>query len=168
VGKPFDLESLASVLLQQVAQVRPQAVPRSAPPVAAAATDPQPTQVPPPVWPALPGIDLAMAQRQSRQDLGRFRRYLDQFLQQFIALREASPPLDNNDERERLIAQCHKLAGSAGIVGAQALADLARSAEQAGRSGDWPRMTADLERIGRALSDLAESGRTLDEHTTDA
>jgi HPt (histidine-containing phosphotransfer) domain-containing protein len=159
VGKPFDPESLASVTLREVARARGLASPPvTAAPIAAVTTDPPP---PSPAWPALPGIDIPQAQRQSRQDPDRFRRYLQQLLQQFSALREASALPEDAAGRAQVLAQCHKLAGSAGIVGALALGELARRAERAGRQDDWPQVQAGLEDIALALSALAEAASRL-------
>ena len=85
----------------------------------------------------------------------------EQLLQQFSALREASALPEDAAGRAQVLAQCHKLAGSAGIVGALALGELARRAERAGRQDDWPQVQAGLEDIALALSALAEAASRL-------
>jgi PAS domain S-box-containing protein len=121
--KPLDPDALVSTLRRHIESRR------GAPlPVQARQTGSEP----PPDWPQLDGIDAAGAAHRLGGDTGLFRRLLARLLASHDADWVSS--LESMDA-EQVAASLHKLRGSAGLLGAQRVQDLAAEAEERLRNG---------------------------------
>jgi PAS domain S-box-containing protein len=139
VSKPFDPLALIHTLRRHV---RPVPVDMVQPlREAAVAEAPLP-------WPELAGIDREMAQDRLGDDLALLAAMLDRLLREFGDMGTQTGATDVH-EPSGLAARLHKLRGSAGMLGAQHLHDVASRAEASCRRGD-----AGLE-LEAALAQLA-------------
>jgi PAS domain S-box-containing protein len=135
--KPFDAPTLISTILRHVRISGLQA----ATPTTALAQPPSPAKVP---WPAIVGIDLTDARVRLSDDFGLFLSNLRRLLNEFS---DVSMPAAHPDALVAYAARMHKLAGSAGMLGANAVQQLAIDARAACVAGETKR----LERLAGAL-----------------
>ena len=149
VSKPFEPQALVSLLHRLVERARgtPLAlVPRANAHVAAEDADP---------WPAIDGIDVRDAQRRLEGDLGLFTRLLNLLCDEFADLAQTTAPPHDPVALGALTARLHKLAGSAGLLGAQRLQQAAATAESAARRDAAPDALAPrVAAVALALQDL--------------
>jgi PAS domain S-box-containing protein len=139
VIKPFDAPTLITTILRHVRISGLQA----ATPTAALSEPQAPARVP---WPAIAGIDLTDARVRLCDDFGLFLSNLKRLLNEYSDLSVPSGAEDN----EALVAyaaRMHKLAGSAGMLGANAVQQLAIDA----RAACVDREAKRLERLAGAL-----------------
>ena len=123
-----------------------------------------------PEWPEIPGIDHAGAQERFTGDLRFYLASLQKFVDSAHALAQASPiPASEADD---LAKRLHKLKGSAGNLGAKALAstiaDLESLAKQGAaeleRDAVWAPFAGAVASLERALAEvLAASSRAADD-----
>jgi light-regulated signal transduction histidine kinase (bacteriophytochrome)/CheY-like chemotaxis protein len=127
ITKPFDPDELVQSL-RRYAKRRNRPIARSIRVVA----DGQPAAAP---WPAISGIDSAVAHGMFGDDLPLFRTLLKRFLDDFsdIAARQAEATPATNAGR------LHKLKGGAGLLGAATIHRLAGEAEAAWAAGESAR-----------------------------
>ncbi len=138
VSKPFDVVHLVGCIRRWLHQGQtPQrpALPGQSPrsPVA---------------WPEIEGIDTDAACGRLGGDQDLFFSMLKRLLAEFSTLDQGSAPLEQ-DALPGLAAQLHKLKGSAGTLGAQAVEQAAGRADKACR-------TQQLDQVGHLLADVVE------------
>jgi HPt (histidine-containing phosphotransfer) domain-containing protein len=162
VTKPFEpallIERLQRRLglhtLRQGAPTGPEATGSSAvtEPSAAQAATPSDNE-----WPRIDGLDLAGARRRLQDDLTLWRRLVRQML---ATHRPAIRPDDDLDTRQR---RMHRLAGAAGLIGAEDVREAAMAAEAALRDVEVsPTACADhLARVEAALAQFEARTRGL-------
>ncbi|OUL98752.1 CHASE domain-containing protein [Variovorax sp. JS1663] len=142
ISKPFDAQVLIHCVRRHVERVRGR-------PLAPAAS---PADVAPalPGWPSIPGIDAADAFQRLGGDTELLRSVLRRLLAEFgdLAGDGAAPP------DAGLEARLHKLKGSAGVIGATAIARLAAESEAALKSGDAGAAGQALRPLGAELCAL--------------
>jgi CheY-like chemotaxis protein len=142
--KPFDAPTLISTILRHVRI----SVLQAATPTAALDQPPPPARVP---WPAIAGIDLTDARVRLCDDFGLFVSNLKRLLNEF-----SDVSISSSEDPDALVvyaARMHKLTGSAGMLGASAVQQLAIDARAACVAGETKR----LERLAGAL--VVELGR---------
>ncbi len=138
VAKPIDPPELRQALCrawsarQRPAQGWAMPAPGSAP---AHPPNDRATEAPVPAdWPRLPGVDAASAHRQLGGDAVLFHRVYARLLTEraeWAALAPGTPPLWSAEQTNAWRARAHRLRGSAGMVGAQALSLAAAALEAA-------------------------------------
>jgi PAS domain S-box-containing protein len=138
VIKPFDAPTLITTILRHVRISGLQA----AIPTAALDQPPSPARVP---WPAIAGIDLTDARVRVCDDFGLFLSNLKRLLAEFSDV--SMPSSKDPDALAAYAARMHKLNGSAGMLGANAVQQLAIDARAACVAGETKR----LERLADAL-----------------
>jgi PAS domain S-box-containing protein len=130
IVKPFDATSLvASILRRMKPATTPLALQAGAAPVE------QSARAAPPSWPEIEGIDAEDARERLSGDFGLFRAMLKRLLDEFS---DISAPF-SEPAPGALAAHAgrmHKLRGSAGMLGAKALQQLAGEAEAACAKGE--------------------------------
>ncbi len=136
--KPFDAPTLISTILRHVRI----SVLQAATPTAALDQPPPPARVP---WPAIAGIDLTDARVRLCDDFPLFISNLKRLLNEFSDL--SIPASEDPDALVVYAARMHKLSGSAGMLGANAVQQLAIDARAACVAGE----TKLLERLAGAL-----------------
>ncbi len=146
LGKPFEPEGLVGCILRHTGRARRQPARPALPPRAA------------PAWPAIDGLDMPDAQRRLGGDLDLFRSLLRRMLQEFADLETPRAPAA--DALPELARRLHKLKGTAGTLGAQALERAAGTVEQASQG-------ASLSAVAPGLIALAEQLRHLRENASD-
>ena len=116
-------------------------------------------------WPEIEGIDRRDARERLSDDFGLFRSMLKRLLDEFSDV--AIPALARTRLRWPLMrGRMHKLRGSAGMLGAKAIQQLAGEAEAACVAGEVE-LAADLattlammlQRLARSAAPLLEAGR---------
>ncbi|QCB44795.1 PAS domain S-box protein [Hydrogenophaga sp. PAMC20947] len=100
------------------------------------------------VWPHIEGIDSDAACRRLGGDQELFFSMLKRLLAEFATLDRNAAPVDAG-ELQALAAQLHKLKGSAGTLGAQAVERAAAMADKACR-------TQQVDQVGHLLADVVE------------
>ena len=152
IVKPFDPEALVRGILQHVrpaADVHGHAVTKKA-----GATPP------PNLWPEIEGIDSSDVRSRLGDDLGLFESMLRRLLREFsdVATAITADPVTLVGQAERM----HKLRGSAGMLGAKAIQQLAGEAEAACAAGDSQRASPLSTRLAAHLQQLsADAGPAL-------
>ena len=145
ISKPLDPHALIRLLRRHVEnrQGSPWPVGRRQTATAAA----------PSHWPRLPEVDTREAAERIGTDPAVFLRMLDRLLMDYQDLREA--PAHSGLDRPALAARLHKLRGSAGMLGATVVQQLAGEAEALARTdaGDAPLRTA-LDALAQGLTRL--------------
>jgi PAS domain S-box-containing protein len=136
--KPFDAPTLISTILRHVRI----SVLQAPTPTAALDQPPPLARVP---WPAIAGIDLTDARVRLCDDFGLFLSNLKRLLNEFSDV--SMPSSENADALVVYAARMHKLSGSAGMLGANAVQQLAIDARAACVAGETKR----LERLAGAL-----------------
>jgi HPt (histidine-containing phosphotransfer) domain-containing protein len=185
--KPFDAASLVRSILRHVT---PRAGPAASEPTPAVpgvvtamvpvvVTLAGPGMVPvtvaapgSPAWLEIDGIDSADARERLMDDFGLFRSMLKRLLDE-CGDQAAADLAGTPEVRERFTARMHKLSGSAGLLGAARLHQLASQAEAAGRAGDLEqvavlatRVSTELNSLRRAAADaLTETSRHTPQHS---
>ncbi|MBL8471713.1 MAG: PAS domain S-box protein [Rhodocyclaceae bacterium] len=139
ITKPFAPHELLAAILRHLRRT-------GSPPVAAepAATD---------IWPVIAGFDMEAAQARFSGDRKLFRSALARLFDEFCTASPLAPAADAA-ELKPLTARLHELKGSAGMLGAGTLYDLAAAAERSGRAGDLQNTNAALERIRAQIETL--------------
>jgi HPt (histidine-containing phosphotransfer) domain-containing protein len=120
-------------------------------------------------WPQIDGIDGQEVAARLRGDLGLFKRMVRRLLLEFADLADTAPVLaqdglGGDDARAHLAARAHKLAGSAGVVGATAVAQLAARLEAALRDGAFAHVSpneAGLAALAHAMRALVVAAQPL-------
>ena len=102
----------------------------------------------PVAWPDIDGIDSGTVCRRLGGDQDLFLSMLKRLVAEFLTLDRGASPVAL-DELPGLAAQLHKLKGSAGTLGAQAVERAASMADKACR-------TQQIERVGPLLADVIE------------
>ena len=148
VSKPFDPPELARCIRRVVLTRGAAAVPAPAP-----ARTRTPAGVPP--WPAIEGIDGEDAQRRLGGDAVLFASLLSAMLAEHAGCAEPVGRPDGASLHARSM-RMHKLRGSASMLGATAVAQLAAEAETALRDGDGDRAGVLEARLAVALGALRE------------
>jgi PAS domain S-box-containing protein len=148
VVKPFDSQTLVRVILRHA---RP-AIDETPGQIAAIqATPPRATAR----WPEIEGIDSADVSTRLSGDFGLFRSLLTRLLDEFSDFGTAAMSSDP-DALAPQRARLHKLKGSAGMLGAKAIAQLASEGEAACANGDIARASPLATRIAIQLQRLRE------------
>ncbi|NKN33018.1 hybrid sensor histidine kinase/response regulator [Marichromatium bheemlicum] len=141
--KPFEPDQMVRILRRHIERARGAALP-------VAETQDQPP--PRPQWPAIPGLQMRDAERRLDGDWALFQSSGRNLLQDFADLQEASPPPPN--AHAALADRLHRLAGSAGLIGAEAIRQQAKSIEHQLRQPAPPDLTEQLSRLAQALRNL--------------
>ncbi|MFM2067405.1 MAG: hypothetical protein RLZZ584_2314 [Pseudomonadota bacterium] len=152
VVKPFDTRALVACILRHV---RPGGVewPGAA---QAAALSAVATAHEAPAWPEIEGIDSADARARASGDLALFRAILERLINEYADL-AVPTSADDAAVLARHAARLHKLRGSAGMLGATAIHQLAGEAEVACQGGDGERAAYFVNRLVVQLQRLAHS-----------
>ena len=146
ITKPFDAQSLVGSVLRQIKPAGGQLVRRinvaSEPRTLAAAQ-----------WPEIEGIDSAEVRERLADDPILFRSSLKRLLDEFS---DVSIPLTTDDAAVFALhaGRMHKLRGSAGLLGARAIQQLAGEAEAACTAGDVERASCLATSLGTQLRRL--------------
>ena len=112
-------------------------------------------------WPTIEGISAADAQRRLEGDLLLFSQLLDLLCDEFADLAQATVPQDDPAALAAMAARLHKLAGSAGLLGARRLQQLAALAETAARRHAAPDELAQrITAVALALQQLLQASAT--------
>jgi len=155
VSKPIEPRGLVRAAVEHVERRRGEPLPRH--------PRPHLPEVDAASWPRLRGIDAADAMRRLQGDPALFASLLERLLRGFQDLARPRPRLPATaDEQEFLRRRLHKLRGSAGLVGARALQDLASAADAL--LADEPESALFqplLERIATEFANLAEAAAPL-------
>ncbi|WP_439535655.1 response regulator [Methyloversatilis sp.] len=146
VSKPFEPQALVGLLHRLVEQARGGPLPL-APRAAAAGQAAEPAARAD--WPTIEGIDSAEVCRRLEGDLRLFTRLLDRLHDEFSDLAQPTPPLREPMAQAALAARLHKLAGSAGLLGAHRLRQAAMVADDAARHAAAP------DALAQAVADVA-------------
>jgi PAS domain S-box-containing protein len=150
IAKPFEVEALVATILHRV---RPE---RLQQPTAISEACAAPAVL---AWPKIAGIDTADAQTRLVGDRGLFLTLLQQLLDEFSGM--ATPaPHDDSAALARHAAGLHRLGGSAGMLGARSVRELAGAAEAACHAGDAGQAAALAIRCGSELQSLRQSAAT--------
>jgi HPt (histidine-containing phosphotransfer) domain-containing protein len=149
ITKPFDAQALVRAILRHArAAGRHQAGPIGAEPAA------QPPTAEP--WPEIEGIDAPDARKRLNGDFGLFSSMLRRLLNEFSSIENLMPAPD----AAALTAQAgrmHKLRGSAGMLGAKAVQQLAGEAEAACNASDLARAAELAQHLAAQLQQLDRS-----------
>jgi len=146
--KPFDAQSLVTSILRRVAPARGQPVrPIDGVPDTGA------PEAPP--WPEIEGIDSTDARERLSDDFVLFRSMLKRLLDEFS---DVSIPVAVEGPVELALhaSRMHKLRGSAGMLGAKAIYQLAGEAEAACAAGELERSVHLATRLATKLQRLRE------------
>ena len=158
--KPFEPAQLLRLIRRQIRQRRGQPLPPGRPRPAVGTGFAQASQRPsasPPAWPEIPGIEAEDAKARLGGDLDLFTQSLRRFLEEFGDLCQALPPPVMAAAREALARRLHKLAGSAGQLGALALFRLAKAAETTLKAAERDEVEPLLAELADHLAVLAEA-----------
>ena len=158
--KPFEPAQLLRLIRRQIRQRRGQPLPPGRLRAVAIAGSAQANQRPSaalPAWPEIPGIDAEDAKARLSGDLDLFTQSLRRFLEEFGDLCQAPPPPAMAAAREALARRLHKLAGSAGQLGALALFRLAKAAETMLKAAERDDVEPLLAELADHLAVLAEA-----------
>jgi len=147
--KPFDAQSLVTSILRRIAPARGQPVR-----LIEAVPDTQAPEAPP--WPEIEGIDSADARERLSDDFVLFRSMLKRLLAEFS---DVSIPVAVEGPAELAVhaRRMHKLRGSAGMLGAKAIHQLAGEAEAACAAGELERSVHLATRLVTKLQRLQEA-----------
>ncbi|MEO5737550.1 MAG: response regulator [Variovorax sp.] len=164
VSKPFDVEAL----IRCVRGYADRAQGRRVPLAVEAGAD----VVHLPVgWPSIEGIDAGDAVKRLGGDVALLRSVLRRLLAEFGDLARVSAASSKSETSDALSARLHKLHGSAGMIGAKSVGQLAADAQAALKSGDRGRADQMLRALSGKLHKLqmaakpfldAEDGRAAD------
>jgi HPt (histidine-containing phosphotransfer) domain-containing protein len=105
-------------------------------------------------WPAIEGIESEGVRERINDDLELFMDLLKRFTDENRSLLQPVVLPSEQGEREVLLARMHKLAGSAGLVGAMALSGLARRVENSLRNGDQGEISTLLDQLREGFCQL--------------
>jgi HPt (histidine-containing phosphotransfer) domain-containing protein len=147
ISKPFDAEGLVATILHHVQPTR-----------LLSSTVVEASHAAPVVmaWPQITGVDTADAQTRLVGDCALFLTMLEQLLNEFADI--AIPALhDDSAELAGHAAFLHRLGGSAGMLGARAVHQLAGAAEAACVAGDAGQAAALATRLCAELQTLRQS-----------
>jgi len=152
ISKPFEPLGLALLLREHVERVRGTRLPigmrAPAPPV-------------PPAWPVIEGIDGVQAARRLQGDVLLFSKLLRRLCDDFGDLAAGDGAPAGLTQADTMAARMHKLAGAAGLLGADALREAALVAEQASRRNPAAAQSAAAAVAGamRQLLDASQAWR---------
>jgi len=150
--KPFDPERMIRLIRHQLDINGRKAVP-------VVARDP--TAHSSQLWPLIPGIDLQAVKDRTANDLAFFGRVLQRFIDDNRGLEDVDTFIEsfqNDVDQSRRWA--HKLAGNAGLIGANDILELAKSLERLLAEGK-------LQEASQLLSTLSEHYRELVKASSD-
>jgi PAS domain S-box-containing protein len=156
IVKPFDANTLVGSILRHVKGERQAGMIESAAVVPVCGTDRG--------WPLLPGIDIEDARQRLTGDLNLFLSGMRRLLREYGDLQTSFVKRDA--EEAILQAQrMHKLKGTAGMLGAKVIEQLARRAEAAFKAGDFGEasgtvkvLAVELRRLGQSAAAVLASG----------
>ena len=145
ISKPFDPQALVALLRRHVERARGTRLPFVARGVRAEsiASD----------WPEIDGIDRRDVEYRLQGDVALFARLLRRLCDEFGDLANAVPMMPGVAERDFEAARMHKLAGSAGMLGATALRITAAASERA--------LRAPSDSAGAAMAAVGDAMRSL-------
>jgi len=151
--KPFDAQSLVASILRRVSPVNGRPVQA----IAGSPDTPTPEALP---WPEIEGIDGLDVRERLGNDFGLFRSMLKRLLDEFS---DVSIPISVEGPVELAVhaSRMHKLRGSAGILGAKGIHQLAGEAEAACAAGNVERSVDLATRLVIKLQRLGECAAPL-------
>jgi CheY-like chemotaxis protein len=146
--KPFDARTLVASILRRIAPAGGQLVR----PIDASPETRAPDTL---AWPEIEGIDAFDASERLSNDFGLFRSMLKRLLDEFA---DVSIPVAGEGSTELAVhaGRMHKLRGSAGMLGAKAIHQLAGEAEAACVGGDAARSAHLATRLATKLLHLRQ------------
>jgi PAS domain S-box-containing protein len=158
IVKPFDAPTLITSIMRHV---RISALQAATPTVAL--SEPQPPATVP--WPEIAGINLTDARMRLCDDFGLFLSNLRRLIKEFSDA--AMPPAADPEAQASYAARMHKLSGSAGMLGANAIQQLAVDARAACLAGELKRLErlaaalgAELQRLGQSAEPVLRTARS--------
>jgi len=151
--KPFDVGSLVLSILRHVRPARRESIDLidQAPGEGAAASGP---------WPQIDGIDECDVRARLGDNVELFRMILGRLLEDFSDL-ETPAAAEDAAALGAQTARMHKLKGSAGVLGAKAIQQLAAEAEQAGAAGNLGSLRELTARLAVQLHQLSLSAAAM-------
>jgi PAS domain S-box-containing protein len=152
IVKPFDAPTLITHILRHV---RISALQAATPTVAL--SEPQPAATVP--WPAITGIDLTDARMRLCDDFGLFLSNLKRLLHEFSDV--SAPSAAEPQALAAYAARMHKLSGCAGMLGANAIQQLAVDARAACLAGEGKRLERLAAALGTELQRLGQSAEPV-------
>jgi PAS domain S-box-containing protein len=149
IVKPFDARTLVHSILRHVRISSAQA----STPIHALPQEGVPAIIP---WPVIDGIDSSDARLRLCDDLALFRSSLKRLLAEYsdVGLPEPTP---SQQELESLAARMHKLSGSASMLGAKVIQQIAIDARAACLAGDTDHASALTRTLAVQLQRLQQS-----------
>ena len=155
IVKPFDAEDLVSNILRQLrlARDRPSPIDDGQ----TKALDPSDAVA---HWPVIDGIDAWDASDRLGGDVGLFCSLLRRLVEDFSDMEVPREPFGGLAE---LADRMHRLSGSAGMLGAHAIRDLARRAEAACRSRELDAVVTHMAGLVARLDELRQVVTRLEE-----
>jgi PAS domain S-box-containing protein len=157
VVKPFDTRALVACILRHVC---PADELRGGAPAPGANLAELPAPLAVPVWPEIDGINSSDARTRASGDLDLFRSILERLIDEFSDLAIPAAAHDAQGLAGHA-ARMHKLRGSAGMLGATAIHQLAGEAEAACLGGDGERAAHFTTRLLAQMQRLADSAAPL-------
>lgn len=147
ISKPFDAEALVRAVRRIAGSARGAALP--------ALHEPAPSAAPLPAgWPAIEGIDARDAFERLGGDTALLSSVLRRLMAEFGDLARVEGESPNDESSVSLGARLHKLQGSAGAIGANAVRLHAAEGEAALKEGDADGVRRALQALGGALRSL--------------
>ncbi|MDB5580362.1 MAG: domain S-box protein [Bradyrhizobium sp.] len=152
IGKPFTPRALLSAILRHVKPAAEKSLEISAPQIPATIA-----------WPEIEGVDSGAVRERLNDDPDLFVSLLERFFTEFTDLAVGAPaPVRTG--LPALARRMHKLAGTAGMLGAEQISQLAVEAESACTSGDTKaaarlaaELTVQLGRLNQAAAPILHS-----------
>jgi HPt (histidine-containing phosphotransfer) domain-containing protein len=164
ISKPFDAQALIRSVRRHALQARETPAPAALPIAAGEAA--LPTE-----WPRVEGIDAADAYQRLGGDTDLLLSVLHRLLTEFGDLASADAATvegASSTAQAALAARLHKLQGSAGMVGARAVRQLAAEGEAALKTGDPARAARAMPALGGALRRLQAAAQPFFDAAADA
>ena len=152
--KPFDTEALVLCVRRHLDRAQGRAVAAAAPAGAGA-------EALRAGWPPIEGIDAADAFQRLGGDVDLLRSVLRRLLAEFGDLARTEPAPPAGEAQAALAARLHKLQGSAGMLGADAVRRFAAAGEAALKSSDRGLADQALAALGPELRRLQAAARPL-------
>lgn len=158
--KPFDTEKIVRLIRRHVGKTKGVPVP---------VREKQGERLERVEWPAIEGIESEGVRERINDDLELFIDLLRRFTGDNRDLLQPVVLPSEQGERDVLLARMHKLAGSAGLVGAMALSGLARRVENSLRNGDHGEVPLLLDQLREGFCQLDKAiGPVLQHYNEDS
>ncbi|WP_043762688.1 hybrid sensor histidine kinase/response regulator [Marichromatium purpuratum] len=119
-------------------------------------------------WPTIPGLRMREVEARLDGDWALFQSTCRSLLREFADLQTVSSPKDDSESRRVLADRLHKLAGNAGLIGAETVQKQAKVVENQLRQPDSPPLIGPLHQLARSLRELETNLQSHLENHSDA